>query len=256
MLRSLQEFDDFSIRTSDGIAGEVKTFLIDDFEWVVRYAIVEFDDRRVLLATHSIGAPDLNARIFPVKMTMAKVMDSPKINTDLPLTREIERQLSDFFEWPYYWQADDVPNTQPGDLTSIPLINLELDRENQEEAQLKEAGKSTGKQAPENRLHSLERISGSTIHALNDDENGGEVHDLIVEDQDWHIQYLVIDTGGLFSGKKVLLSPNWVALIDEVDSRIDVNLKSTTIQESPDFNGMEDLSTDYQERLSSYYGKK
>ena len=35
----------------------------------------------------------------------------------------------------------------------------------------------------------------------------GEVDDLYFDDEDWAIRYLVVDTGGWLSGRKVLISP-------------------------------------------------
>src|SRR5690554_372334 len=123
----------YKLRAVDGDFGEIKFFLFDDFNWVVRYAAIEVGSRSVLLAMHTFEQPDNEAHTLTVQLTREKIMNSPIIDLDLPISREIETKLSDYYAWPYYWQATDYPNTMPGDLTAVPLIDMQLDREEQEE---------------------------------------------------------------------------------------------------------------------------
>ena len=54
-------------------------------------------------------------------------------------------------------------------------------------------------------LRTAKELIGYTIRALDDDV--GHVDDFYFDDRYWLIRYLVVDTGGWLSGRKVLLSP-------------------------------------------------
>ncbi len=258
MLFTLKEIQEYQLNAVDGEFGKIKAFLVDDFEWIVRYLVVEVGSRNVLLSVLAVGDPDRDHQVLPVNVTKEKIMNSPNFNVNQRLTRETERQFSDYFEWPYYWEPDDVPNTLPGDLTAVPLIDMELDREQQEgEQELIPQTGTTGSEAAQSNDHlrSTQALFGSTIHTTNDDRSAGKLSDIVAQSEDWNVLYLVVDTGGLLTGKKVLVSPNWVQRIDEAGSRIDVNLKQETIQASPEFHSALDLDSDYQSRLSDYYNQ-
>jgi hypothetical protein len=248
MLFTLKDIQNYRLQAVNGDFGAVKTFIIDDFAWVVRYLVAEVGSRQVLLAVQAIGAADRNAHVLPVNTTKERIMNSPTFDPKQTITREVEQRFSDYFDWPYYWEPEDVPNTMPGDLTAIPLIDMELDREQQEEQELiPQTGETDAGAAEDNRyLCSTQDIFGYTVHAMNDDRNAGKLADMVIEDEDWNIQYLMVDTGGLLPGKKVLLAPSWVQRIDQANSRIDMDLAHETIQDGPEFASIDALNSDIQ----------
>jgi hypothetical protein len=54
-------------------------------------------------------------------------------------------------------------------------------------------------------LRTIKELHDYTIGAI--DGVIGHVKDLYLDDQAWVVRYLVVDTGGWLSGKKVLISP-------------------------------------------------
>ncbi|MCB0194602.1 MAG: PRC-barrel domain-containing protein [Anaerolineae bacterium] len=64
---------------------------------------------------------------------------------------------------------------------------------------------------------SVHHLYGYTVMAGND--NIGHIDDIYFDDHNWIVQYFVIDTGNLFEGQKVLLSPT---LIKHVDDEVEV----------------------------------
>ena len=151
--------------------------------------------------------------------------------------------MSDYYDWPYYWEPTEVPNTLSGDLSAVPLIEMQLEREQkeQEQALILDTG-SVSTARNELRLHFTSKIFGYTIHASNDNKSAGKLDDFIVQSEDWKIMYMVVSGSGLRSGGSVLVSPSWVEQIAENNSRIDVNLKEETIRISPAYNGTFDLT--------------
>ena len=255
----LRDIQGYKLGTLDGDFGEVKAFLIDDYDWVVRYLHVEIDNRQVILSPRAVTNVVMAEGVVTVNVDLDTIMNSPHVDLDKDLSRELERQLSDYYHWPYYWEPTEYPNTMPGDLTIVPLVDMELERQNQEAELIPETG-VTGDSATnigngDFHLRSTHEIFGYTLHATNDNQNAGKLHDLVVQDEDWSILYMVADTGGMLSTRKVLVSPSWVQEIDEDERRILVNLTEDTIKNSPEFSTIEELTPDFQARLRKHYGE-
>jgi hypothetical protein len=234
-LRDMQS--DYRLRAEDGGEfGEISGFLINAQSWSVRYLVVEVGSREVLLSTRALGQPDRVQQVLPITVSREKVMNSPDIDTSKHLTREMERKVYDFYEWPYDWDPNEVPETLPGDLTAVPLIEMELEREEQLVPQ------TGGRNQPGVNLFNSEDLLGYNVYASNDDRNSGRLHDFFVDSRQWNLRYMVIDTSGLFpGGKKVALAPSWIEAIDEKNSRVIVNLKEETIKNTPEFRSLDEL---------------
>ena len=102
-------------------------------------------------------------------------------------------------------------------------------------------------------VHSFDKFVGYAINAR--DGKVGKVDDLIVEDEGWGIIYLVVDTGGLLSGNKVLISPQWVDRLDWDASDVYVDLKKDTVEHSPRLESGVPLDREFETRIYDHYGK-
>jgi hypothetical protein len=58
------------------------------------------------------------------------------------------------------------------------------------------------------RLRSAEAVTGFQVHAI--DGEIGHVEDFLVDDSDWSIRYIKIDTKNWWPGSRVLISPRSV----------------------------------------------
>lgn len=233
MLKSLKDLQEYSLRTQDGATAAIKDFIVDDFNWLVRYVIAEVGDRQVALSTTVFNAFDDEQMALTTRLNEAAILDGPVIDLDRPLTRADEEMLSQHYGWSPYWkQETDVPNTMPGDLTAIPMLDMQADLERKQERLVSVSG-GPGK---ESHLRSANRMIGYRIQARGDD--AGKLSDLLAQISDWDLHYLVVDTGGLLPGKKVILSPQWVQAIDSSNARIQVNLDKETVHKSPELNEM------------------
>ena len=251
MLFNLKDVQGYRLQALDGTFGEIKYFLIDTFHWSVRYVVVQVGSRQVLLPIRSVAIVDALSKALLVNLSSEKIMNSPEIPLDRPFLRAREQELFDYYEWPYYWDAADVPSTMPGDLTAVPLINMELEREAAEDEMIPQ----TGQQEDQHLYHS-DVLFNATVHATNNDQNAGLLSDLIVRDADWEVLYAAIETGTPLARRKVVLAPTWIEQIDAADGRVDVNLTSDTIEGSPEFKDVMDINEDYQARLNDYYREK
>ena len=107
MLLNARDLQGLPIRATDGELGKVDEFLFDDRSWGVRYLVVDTGPwllgQQVLIAPASIGAVDWGAGWLPVNLTREQVENSPSIESHLPVSRQHEEELSQYYGWPAYW---------------------------------------------------------------------------------------------------------------------------------------------------------
>jgi hypothetical protein len=102
-------------------------------------------------------------------------------------------------------------------------------------------------------LRSTEDIIDSYIETTDGDL--GHLEDFIIDDQNWMIRYLLIETTNWWPGKKVLISPEWVNDMVETDSRVYVDLTQEQIKTSPEYHETTVLDRNYESRLYQHYGR-
>src|ERR1700730_15963426 len=109
----------YGIEAHGGRLGTVSDFLFEDAKWMIRWLVVDtghwLSGRKVLLPPSALGHPDPQSRRFPVKLTMQQVKDSPAIDTDRPVSRQMESHVYDYYGWVPYWIVAPlyVPGSKP-----------------------------------------------------------------------------------------------------------------------------------------------
>jgi hypothetical protein len=97
----------YAIAASDGRLGTVSDFLFDDASWLVRWLVVDtgnwLSGRKVLLPPSVLGQLDAKEHEFSVNLTMQQVKDSPDIDTQRPVSRQMETSVYDYYGWSPYW---------------------------------------------------------------------------------------------------------------------------------------------------------
>lgn len=93
---------------------------------------------------------------------------------------------------------------------------------------------------------------GVTIKAV--DGDAGHVGDFYFDSEDWTIRYLVVDTGGWLSGRKVLISPFAVVDVRWDDRELEVSLTKSEVENSPDIDLAKPVSRQQFLELHEYYG--
>jgi hypothetical protein len=95
----------------------------------------------------------------------------------------------------------------------------------------------------------------ASYHIAATDGEIGHVVDFIVEDDSWKIRYLVIDTRKWWRGKKVIVSPEWIAAIDWAQAKVHVNLSREGIKQSPEYDSSKLISREYETQLYRHHGQ-
>ena len=101
MLRKASAINGYAVAASDGRLGTVSDFLFDDASWMVRWLVVDtgnwLSGRKVLLPPSVLGHIDPTERRFSVGLTMQQVKDGPDIDTDRPVSRQMEGNVYDYY---------------------------------------------------------------------------------------------------------------------------------------------------------------
>ena len=82
----------------------------------------------------------------------------------------------------------------------------------------------------------------------------GEVEDCYIDDAHWTVRYLVVDTGGWLSGRRVLISPMGVRDVDTEGERVIVDLTRDQVERSPDIDTHRPVSRQHELLLTQHYG--
>ncbi len=77
-----------------------------------------------------------------------------------------------------------------------------------------------------------------------------------MEDADWSIHYLVVDTKNWWPGKKVLISPRSAREIDWTDRLVNLNVDRQRVKDSPAYDPIHDGRSGLRENFLTYYGIK
>ncbi len=101
-------------------------------------------------------------------------------------------------------------------------------------------------------LHNVKQLHDFTVGA-NDGEIG-KVKDVYFDDQRWAIRYMVVETGGWLSGRKVLISPISVRDVTWDDAVMNVNLSRQQVRDSPGIDTDKPVSRQHEIGYYNYYG--
>lgn len=235
MLRSVKNLIGYQIQASNGVIGHITDFHFDDREWKIRYLAVKttarFGKTVHISPTAFYTHPKWNRKVFPVLLTKEEVKNSPSADSDKPVDRQMEMVLAEYYRWPEYWKS------------SPENLNLE----EHSIATLTRAHRG------DPHLRSAQEVTCYYVHAA--DGEIGHVDDFIVDDEEWFIRYLVVNTRNFLTGKKVLLSPLWIQKIKWVESMIYTCLTKEAVRKSPPYAPSFPVNRGYEEVLYDYYGK-
>lgn len=242
MLRSIKELIGYNIRGKDDYIGLTTDFYFDDLHWVIRYLVADVGvwqpNRKVLLSPYVIKNTEWETSEIEIRLTKAQVENSPEVDTDKPVSRQQETDLVDYFKWPIYWSVKGIA----GETAAETLVNMSAN----EEAGNEEADYDS-------HLRSVNEVLGYQVEA----KNGavGYIDDLIIDLQQWTINYLVIDTGSLLSSKTVLVAASWIDEFAWSVSKVFVNLTKESIEEGPEYSPNTPINSDLKQQLYDFHGR-
>jgi uncharacterized protein YrrD len=225
MLKSIRQLLKTTLGASDGEIGHVKDFYFDDQSWAIRYLIADtgswLPKRKVLIAPHAFGDLYQSGKRLLVNLSRQQIENSPSIESHKPVSRQYEEEYYRYFNWPYYWQGD-----QLWGLSGVPILETPP-----ESLPSESAAANVPKSAPsDTHLRSTLGVSGHHINATG--ETVGHICDFLMDTQTWAILYLVVKTGHRISGNEVEIPASSVDRINYDESTVFVNLTKEAVEQS------------------------
>ncbi|MEW6161017.1 MAG: PRC-barrel domain-containing protein [Verrucomicrobiota bacterium] len=243
MMRNAKDLKNFKLGALDGDIGRVKDFYFDDAKWVVRYLVADtgtwLPERQVLISPWSLQRVDESSKLLHVSLTRDQIEKSPGVETEKPVSRQFEIEYYRYYGWPYYWTGPALWGVE-----AYPYFGYGIG------PVLEEPRRDAG----DPHLRSTHEVTGYHIHAR--DGEIGHVEDFVIDDMNWAIRYLAVDTRNWWPGKKVLLAPQWIDAISWEKSMVEVHLPRSVIQGAPEFDMDKPISREYEQALWRYYDRE
>ena len=244
MLFKSKKLESYKLRGTDGEIGSVKDFYFDDKYWAIRYLIADTGNwltgKQVLVSPYSLVTIDEKEKNIITNLNENQIENSPSLDSDKPVSRQFEKDYSEYYAFPEYWQG----RLMWGAFPHIPAETIEMQKEKEEE----EA------ESWDPHLRSTKDVTGHGIEA-NDGEIG-HVEGFVIDSENWAIRYLVVDTKNWWGGKKVLISPQWIERISWKESKVFINLSRESIKQSPEYTDDFSVNRDYEDQLHQHYERK
>ncbi len=248
VLRRTSDLIGYTIHATDGDIGSVSRILFDDDRWTVRYVVVDtgkwLPGRKVLISPISIRQASWSTRKLDVALTRDRVKNSPDIDTDRPVSRQQETAYFGYYGYPYYWGGAGVwgasmyPNV---------VAEAQVARQTAVDDSLRRE-----QSVNDSHLRDTAVVRGYHIRAM--DGEIGHVDDFLGDDKSWTIRSLVVDTSTWIEGRRVLMSPEWVAAVSWHEATVHLAMSREAVRNSPEYDASR-FNRDYEQRLYAHYGR-
>ncbi|SMF26802.1 PRC-barrel domain-containing protein [Pseudobacteriovorax antillogorgiicola] len=246
------EARNFTAYAKDGEIGRVKDMLFDDRTLNMRYVVIDksrwLPGNKILLSPYAIESCDYEKEKIYFDLNQRKIQDAPSLEDHLPVSRQFESQLYHHYSWIPYWTG------APLSYSWYPYPGHRIKSSNSHPKE-KDARRPWGNgDRDDQNLRSCREICGYRISSA-DDEEFGELSDLIITDDDFLLIDLVVcSRRWLPGGKTFCLSPLFAAALDEIGRSVHMELSREAILSSPPFQ-WEYYGEPYRKSLAEHYQK-
>jgi hypothetical protein len=191
MLQVISPLKGFSIGASDGLLGTVVDFLFDDVSWKVRWLVTDcgtwLNERKVLIHPSAVTYLDSGDQQFEVNRTKARILRSPQWGEHPPVSQQMQNRLFDYYGWDPLWGGPYLGGalgTMASPMAPAPYLGFHTGA-----VQSFDIGES---ELGEPNLRSVAEVIGYHIHAV--DGGIGHVENFMLDEIEWRLLYLVVDT--------------------------------------------------------------
>ena len=245
MLIAVSALKGYAVEASDGsVIGNVRDVLFDDVTWRLRWFVVDvgswLSNRKVLIHPSSIRNPNYVGQVLPLTLTKTQIEQSPPLATDQPVSTRKEASLLGYYGsdplWGYSYFGVDGLGAPWGGVPAYLGGGVGL------------ADDDDG----DPHLRSMAEVTGYHMHAV--DGEIGHAENFLVDDANWDVRYIVVDTKNWWPGKHVLISPYAVKAVSWSDREIRLGVDRETVKSSPPWDPIAMIDQVYEKKLHGHYG--
>jgi hypothetical protein len=223
------ELRGYTVRATDGDAGEVQDLYFDDEDWTIRYVVASIGSwpfgRQGLIAPNALQSPHREQQVLPITLTRQQVKKSREAGLCKPVSHQ-QSEIVQCDEWPAYWPPAFPPGSS--NLTMYPAIFWS----SQEVAhRMKTEDASADNDSDDPHLRSTREVIGYHIQAK--DGEIGHVEDFFVSETDWPIMYMMVDTRNWLPGRHVVVELELVEEVNCPESKVHLKLTRGGIEGIP-----------------------
>lgn len=243
-MQRISELTGYQLHAKDGTIGSIDDLLFDDRNFNLRWVVVDtgtwLPGRRVLLPPSALEAPDKTKLEYFTDLSRDQIEAAPGLETDKPVSRQLELDIFDHYSWDAYWYGS-YGAPLPTDVGApAPPVNRGQSKISQENTD------------DDPHLRSMNEVIEYYVEAT--DGNIGHIEDFLIDEDDWTIRYLLVDTKNWWPGKMVLASPDWLTDIAWTDQKVFVDVTRDKVKSAPEFQETTPLDREYEERIYAHYG--
>ena len=239
MLRRTNQLFGYLIEARDGRLGKVEDFYFDDSAWRVRYLVAEtggwLTRKDVLISPAALDTPRPDENCFPVRLTRDQVRNSPEVDTDQPVSRQMEESMGLYYGWPSWWAALLPASATPELAAGSPPIAVAVGP------------------AGDPHLRSVREVTGYKARATDAEEGIGVVEDFLLDDDDWTVRYVIVRAS--LNEKELVLNPWWTREIDWQRREMYFDLRASQIQSSPSLDPDSLVGRDFEAQLHEHFNR-
>lgn len=261
MLKKMKDLKGYTIHGREEDLGKVEDFYFDKERFIIRYVVVDtgnwLQEKLTLISPKVFKEINHESEEIFVNINSKELEEGPGIEKSETVSKEMEEKLVNHYEWPTYWGAAGAAGAGAG----VPAGRVGRGKifdyeESLEKQKSPEKQKQTGKKDAESNLRSFNEVRKYHIQA--EDDEFGHLEDLLFDEENWVIRYLLVDTRNFLPGKDVLIALEWLQSISWDQEKIYVNKTKDEIKSSPEYE--EDkyeqvVDRDYEEKLYDHYNE-
>ncbi|NMG54302.1 PRC-barrel domain-containing protein [Aromatoleum aromaticum] len=230
MFYRLTKLQGYPIDAVDGTIGSVEDVYFDAEGWGVRYFVVRSGDwlreREVLISPRAIRPGAWSDEAILTNLTREQIEKSPPVANGHPVSRYYEMAHGAHYRDDHY--RNDPPSRVGGSFGML-LGTAQL-RPGNEGSQLEAIAEREIEAAERSHLHSGAEVVGYDIEAMNG--TIGIVEDFLIDDENWHVGYLLVDKRPWVGSGHVLIPVEALDRIDWGEGRVRLTMTRDEVARS------------------------
>lgn len=182
-----------------------------------------------------------------VLVSKEMVNNAPNKKADEPISKQDEIDLAGYYKIPNYW-SQVGPWGGYSSPAALALADKQQVNQNNAETDQKESHylRSVNEMKGELTGFKVEGIGGKI----------GHVADVIIDEVNWKISYLVVETSKFFTANFILVATDWINDIQSHDKKIYVEVDSEKVTNVTDFDIHAPITKEYEKKLYAGLGKE
>ena len=111
---------------------------------------------------------------------------------------------------------------------------------------------TSGPEHHDHHLRSCRTVISSRIRAPAGDV--GHICGFLIDDENWAIRYLIVDTRNWWLGHRVLIAPEWIESVSWDNHRVSLKLTREAVRNAPPYHAKTQVVRDAEIKLHDHYG--